>query len=62
MTKKEMKEIKNIVFSKGGTGSITYKVNLPTKWVEDMNILENDRQVEMNYNKDEKSIKIIKKK
>ena len=34
-----------IMFSKNGNGFKSYRVNLPTPWIEDLEITENDREV-----------------
>ena len=35
----------NITFSKSGSGSITPKLSLPSTWIKEMNISQEDREV-----------------
>lgn len=57
MEKKEL----NISFYKAGNG-ISSRINLPKKWINDMEINEKEKTVEVVYNEEKKSITIIKKK
>ena len=58
------KRTANIIISKAGgnasQNSIKYKINLPTKWINDMKITQNEREIELEYDEDEKII-IIRK-
>lgn len=58
----EKRVVNVIIQAPGGTAaknSSTYKLSLPSSWVKEMGISENDRQVEMKF--DGTSITIIKK-
>ena len=57
---KETREL-NVMFAKSGSGSKTTRLTIPMKWVKDMNITEDDRNVEVTFNKDDKTITIKKK-
>ncbi len=52
----EVRNVK-IMFNKDGHGSDTTKISLPIKWIRDMGISPNDREVDLKY--DEKTKKII---
>ena len=39
--------ILNISFGKSGKGSVSCKLSVPTKWVKEMRITEDDREVEV---------------
>lgn len=51
---------KKVMYQKDGKGSGTFKIPIPKKWIEDMELTENDRNLKMSY--DESSKKIIIKK
>ncbi|MDB8791704.1 AbrB/MazE/SpoVT family DNA-binding domain-containing protein [Romboutsia sp. 1001216sp1] len=57
---KETRELK-ISFQKSGVGSQTNRVTIPTSWIREMNITEDDRNVEVTFNKNDKTITIRKK-
>lgn len=57
MEKKEL----NISFYKAGSG-VSSRINLPKKWINDMELNENEKTVEVVYDEEKKSITIIKKK
>lgn len=50
---------KKVSFNKSGTGGITPKITLPSKWLERMGITEDEREVEMEYKESEKKGKRI---
>lgn len=52
---------KNISFNKSGTGGITPKLNLVKEWLDDMGVSEAEREVILNYDRQQKEIKIKKK-
>lgn len=50
----------NVMFAKSGRGSKTTRLTLPIKWMHDMNITEDDRSIEVEYDSETKSITIKK--
>lgn len=56
MEKKEL----NISFYKAGSG-VSARINLPKKWINDMNLNPEDKNVEVSYNEKTKTISIKKK-
>lgn len=59
----ETRKNKINISKSGGTASKNarvYKLSLPVNWVKDMGIEENDRTVELKYNKETKEITIKK--
>ena len=46
-----IKEIRNlnIIFSKGGSGSFYTKINLPVKWINEMNITQENKSVKVSF-------------
>ncbi|MBR8701661.1 hypothetical protein IX317_001665 [Fusobacterium sp. DD29] len=57
MEKREL----TISFSKSGAGNFSPRITLPKKWIDKMEISQEQRQVEVIFNEDTKEI-IIKKK
>lgn len=57
MEKKTLK----ISFNKNGTGSLTPKLALPKKWTDEMGITIEEREIEVQFDKETKEIKIKKK-
>lgn len=57
MKKREL----NIAFYKSGSGSISTRITLPKKWIDEMGINPEERKVEVEYNEDTKEITIKKK-
>ncbi|MEG0180782.1 MAG: AbrB/MazE/SpoVT family DNA-binding domain-containing protein [Peptostreptococcaceae bacterium] len=53
MEKRDLK----VLFTKGGSGSITNKITLPTTWVREMGITEDDKAVEVTFQNGVISIK-----
>lgn len=51
----------NISFSKSGAGNITPKLTLPKKWIDKMNITQEERAVEVEFREDTNEIVIRKK-
>lgn len=51
---------KKVMYQKDGKGSGTFKIPIPKKWIEKMELTESDRNLKMSY--DESSKKIIIKK
>ena len=43
------KRILNISFGKSGKGSVSCKLSVPTKWVKEMGLTEDDREVEVTF-------------
>lgn len=41
--------ILNISFGKSGKGSVSCKLSVPTKWVKEMGLTEDDREVEVMF-------------
>lgn len=41
--------ILNISFGKSGKGSVSCKLSVPTKWVKEMELTEEDREVEVMF-------------
>lgn len=39
------KRKQNIIFNKSGAGNISYKISLPTTWINDLEVKEDDREV-----------------
>lgn len=54
------KRILKILFSKSGNGYPSPKINLPTKWIKDMGVSEENRDVSITYDEEKKEI-IIRK-
>lgn len=58
------KRYANIIINKAGgnasKNSVNYKISIPTKWVKDMEISENERMIELEYKEESKEI-ILKK-
>lgn len=54
------KRILKISFNKSGSGSITKRLTLPSSIIKDMGITEDEREVEMIYDENEKEITIKK--
>jgi hypothetical protein len=48
-----------IIFTKSGSGSISPKINIPMKWIRELGITEDDREVILEFDKDR--IILIKK-
>lgn len=42
---KEKREL-NIIFTRGGSGSISPKLAIPKKWIDQLKITENDKMIE----------------
>ncbi|MDD7182549.1 hypothetical protein [Peptostreptococcus porci] len=60
----EKRKAKLIVNKSGGTSgknSNTYRATLPTVWIKDMGLGENDREIELEYDPEKKLIKVSKK-
>ncbi|SCI75718.1 Uncharacterised protein [uncultured Clostridium sp.] len=53
---KETRDLK-ITFTKGGSGSTTCKLGIPTKWVKELNITPEERDVEVTLSEDRIIIK-----
>ncbi|MEI6856009.1 AbrB/MazE/SpoVT family DNA-binding domain-containing protein [Psychrilyobacter sp.] len=50
-----------MMFSKSGSGSITTRLAIPKAWCNKMNIVEEDREIDVYFDEDKKEI-VIKKK
>lgn len=50
----------NVSFNKSGRGTYTPRITLPIKYIKDMGITNEDRQVKVQYNFEKKEI-IIRK-
>ena len=46
------KRILKVIFTKGGSGSISTKLSLPIKWVRELGINEENREVVLELDKD----------
>ena len=55
----EKRKAKMIV-NESGSGSATFRATLPSKWIRDMDLGENERNLMLSYDEENKSI-IIKK-
>ncbi|MBW4861755.1 MAG: AbrB/MazE/SpoVT family DNA-binding domain-containing protein [Paeniclostridium sp.] len=51
----------NVTFTTSGSGSKTTRLSIPISIIRDMGVSEDDRQVEVTYDKVEKIITIKKK-
>lgn len=51
----------NVSFYKAGNG-ISTRISLPKKWINDMELTEDVREVELVYDEEKKTITISKKK
>ncbi len=51
----------NVSFYKAGNG-ISTRISLPKKWINDMELTEDCREVELIYDEEKKTITISKKK
>ena len=56
------KRILKISFGKTGTGNVNTKLSVPKKILEDMQVTQEEREVELEYNKEKKEIIIRKTK
>ena len=56
------KIILKISFGKTGTGNVNTKLSVPKKILEDMQVTQKEREVELEYNKEKKEIIIRKAK
>ena len=56
------KRILKISFVKTGTGNVNTKLSVPKKILEDMQVTQEEREVELEYNKEKKEIIIRKAK
>ena len=56
------KRILKISFGKTGTGNVNTKLSVPKKILEDMEVTQEEREVELEYNKEKKEIIIRKAK
>lgn len=58
------KRYANIIINKAGgnasQNAIKFKVNLPSKWMQDMKITPNSKEIMLEYDDEEKEIKIRK--
>ena len=60
----EKKQAKLICNKSGGTaskGGVTYRATLPTTWIKEMGLGLEERDLELEFNEEEKFIKITKK-
>ncbi|MCU9811208.1 MULTISPECIES: hypothetical protein [Paraclostridium] len=57
---KESRDL-NISFNKSGSGSMSTKLTIPISFIKDMGLTQEDRAVEVTYDKIEKTITIKKK-
>ncbi len=57
---KETREL-NVTFTTSGSGSKTTRLSLPITFLREMNVTEDDRVVEVTFNKEDKTITIKKK-
>ena len=57
-----VKRILKISFGKTGTGNVNTKLSVPKKILEDMQVTQEEREVELEYNKEKKEIIIRKAK
>ena len=57
MEKREL----NISFGKSGAGNLTPRLTLPKKWIDKMNITQDERQVEVEFNENTNEIIIRKR-
>lgn len=44
-----------IIFNRSGDGYLSGKLSIPMTWLKDMNLTPEDREVEVEYNKETKS-------
>lgn len=58
------KRYANIIINKAGgnasQNAIKFKINLPTKWMQDMKINPQNKEIELEYNEEDKEIMIRK--
>lgn len=57
---KNTKRLLNIMFSKSGSGSINTKISLPKKWIDTLELNEENRSIIAEFKEDTKEI-ILKK-
>lgn len=55
----QKEKIKKVSFNKSGTGGVTPKLTLPAKWLEDMGVTEEEREVKVKYKTGDKGKRII---
>lgn len=51
------KRILKVLLSKSGSGSLSPKISLPTTWIKEMNITQEEREVEVYFENNEIRIK-----
>ena len=56
------KRVLNISFYKSGNGGISSRLSIPIKWIKDMELIQDDKSVEVYYDEVTKTITIQKKK
>lgn len=54
------KRLLNIIFNKSGSGSINTKISLPKKWIDTLELNEENRSIIAEFKEDTKEI-ILKK-
>lgn len=54
------KRLLNIIFNKSGSGSINTKISLPKKWIDTLELSEENRSIIAEFKEDTKEI-ILKK-
>lgn len=54
------KRLLNIMFSKSGSGSINTKISLPKKWIDTLELNEENRSIIAEFREDTKEI-VLKK-
>ena len=54
------KRLLNIIFNKSGSGSISTKISLPKKWIDTLELNEENRSIIAEFKEDTKEI-ILKK-
>lgn len=50
----------NVSFSKSGSGSITTRLNIPKTWLEKINVIATEREVDLIFDEEKQEI-ILKK-
>lgn len=50
----------NIVWNKSGSGSYSTRITIPISWIKEMGLDNQNRKVEVTFNKKNKEIKIKK--
>ena len=55
------KRVATVLWSKGGTKSVTTRITLPVTWIRDMGLTKEIREMDIEYDQEKKIITLRKK-